>query len=215
MDGLLRNLFEQLNNCCNYLILRNWDNVFEDVIYGEGHEDIDVLCDNLDEFLKISKAKRIHSNKHRDNYIVELENRKVRFDIRWVGDGYYPEKWERTMLDRRLFSNPGVYVMCPEDYCFSLAYHALIQKSNLSEEYKNKIVISYKGLMGNDLVKSKRDLLKILDEYLKEKSYKVVLPEDPGVYFNWEISNILPHHYSNILKLRRIIFQLRNRLSNR
>lgn len=212
MSSNIKKLFEELNNNCNYIVLRNWDNVFDECIYGKGHEDIDVLCDDVNEFIKLTNAQRIHSNNHRDNYIVQLGDEKIRFDIRWVGDGYYPIKWEKTMLERRILSAPGVYVMCREDYCYSLAYHALIQKASLSDEYRLKIEKNLCLLTGKARSYSKNDICNELDTYLRAKSYKVVIPEDPGVYMNWAMASHFIHRFSIKLKIRRFIFRLHGRI---
>ncbi len=46
MQSELKELFGKLNQNCNYLVLRNWDNIFDNNlnIYGNGHEDIDILA---------------------------------------------------------------------------------------------------------------------------------------------------------------------------
>ena len=48
-------------------------------------------------------------------------------DIRCVGDGYYDKPWEEVMIKNRV-KTEGIYVLCKEDYNYSILYHALLQK---------------------------------------------------------------------------------------
>ncbi len=213
MINSIKELFTELNNNSNYLILRNWENIFDQDIYVNGHEDIDILCENKNDIQKLIGAKRMHFNKHRDNYLVPVGNLNVRFDIRWLGDGYYPEEWEKQMLKRRVFINPGVFVMCNEDYCFSLAYHALIQKAIFSEEYRLKIENSFSKLVGEPRGFSKEEICSQLDSFLNNNSYKIVIPEDPGVYMNWASAKKFSYYFSNRLRFRRFVYNIKGYLN--
>lgn len=180
----IRHFFDFLNKNCDYLILRNWDDIFDDGIYGNGHEDIDILCRNLVHFVKLTDAKRVHLSKYRDNFVVKIGHLNVRFDVRHVGDGYYPTKWEDVMLNNKVLTKQGVYIMKADDYAYSLAYHALLQKPTLSNEYKRKIIdaLGFIGNPGSDM--SEKDILKLLQFYCRMNKYYVEIPSDPGVFLN-------------------------------
>lgn len=182
----IRELFDVLNKKCQYIVLRNWDDIFNECIYGNGHNDIDVLCESIEEFVKCTDAVRVHGNKKRDNFIVFLDNISVRFDVRWVGDGYYPLLWERKMLKNRVINKDDIYTVCPEDYYYTLLYHAFLQKKSLSQEYRAKLVglrSSKSNDFGEDV--SDEELLKDLKKYLESNDLKVEIPQDPVVNINW------------------------------
>ena len=200
----IRQFFDFLNSNCDYLVLRNWDDIFDEGIYGNGHEDIDILCRNLDLFVELTDANRVHSSIYRDNFVVKIGKMSVRFDVRHVGDGYYPAKWEETMLNNKLLTKQNIYVMNAEDYVYSLAYHALIQKPALSEEYKKKIIDALENIGNADSDMSEMDILKLLQSYCSEKSYSVEIPSDPGVYLNKRNMSEFKCYRNFVRSLRRL-----------
>jgi hypothetical protein len=180
----LKFFFSLLNNNCEYLVLRNWDDIFDETIYGKEHEDIDVLCRSVDEFKRLSNARRIHKSKYRDNFLVNIGGHDVRFDVRHVGDGYYPREWEDMMLKRRVLTDKGFYIMSQEDYAYSLTYHALLQKPELSKEYQAKISNAFHQLNSNIAYSTFSKLLEALLSYCQRNNYNIEIPSDPGVFIN-------------------------------
>lgn len=192
MNNQLKDLFNHLNNNCRYLVLRNWDNLLDESIYGQGHEDIDVLCEDLGEFIKITGAKRVHSEKDRDNYVVPFEGMNVRFDVRWVGDGYYPEGMERAMLNNRRMNEQSVFIPSIVDYYYSLAYHALLQKPSVSEEYLEKLN-QVRQILTQTRASIEQSAISIeLCDFLKKNEWKFEYPNDPGVYVNYSGIKVFP-----------------------
>lgn len=207
----MKSLFDLLNCECNYLILRNWDDVFNENIYGDGHEDIDILCDNLEFFIGLTNAKRVHGNRYRDNYIVEWNNKRIRFDVRWVGDNYYPSKWAESMLKNRKLDDSGVYIPCQEDYCYSLMYHALFQKKSLSSEYLTKVQDTYSTLCDKGCPKDEKEVLDVLKVFLKSHMYKYVIPRDPAVYVNWKLVKQAPHDFQLRMMVKHFTYKIGRR----
>lgn len=186
MDNIvtIRQLFDLLNKNLEYLVLRNWDDLFEEKIYGDGHEDIDVLCRDLNSFKMLTGAKPIFSSRYRNNYIVHIGKLRVRFDVRFVGDGYYPQKWEDLMLKRRVVNGVGIYIPSKEDYFYSLAYHALLQKPIFSDEYLKKVVEAYNVSKNHVKNIDAKEIRTLLSKFCAQNSYSVEIPSDPGVYLN-------------------------------
>lgn len=211
----IKDLFEYLNSNCTYVVLRNWDDIFDENIYGTGHEDIDIMCDNIDTFIQLTNAQRINGSKYRDNLVVLVGSMKVRFDVRYIGDNYYPAEWQRNILSRRVQLPNGLYIMCEEDYVYSLAYHALCQKPALSEEYYNKISVAYKKLLNVDptIKIAEADFIRILARYCTSHSYSVFTPEDPGVFINWENMNQLHVTDSYNKKIRRLNLRISQKIA--
>jgi hypothetical protein len=208
----LRDFFDYLNSHLNYLILRNWDNIFDEKIYGSGHEDIDILCDDIDEFVRLTNSIRIHSEPYRDNYNVCIGHTKIRLDIRHIGDGYYPRQWERRMLQNRVLTESNIYIMDKEDYFYSLIYHALLQKSVCSLEYFEKISKMQCDFMSaSNRVDNEEGYLRILKAFLNRNVYVVETPADPGVFLNWHNINLggMKFKFNAHLYLRRVIFRIK------
>lgn len=165
-----------------YLILRNYDNLLDDSMYMDGHGDVDMLVENSVETCKIIQAcsypKRIGDITH---FFIYVNNKKVKLDMRYVGDGYYCEKWEKEMLARRI-KEKSFYVMNKEDYFYSLIYHAILQKRVFSSEYAQRLAVMAKAL--NIEISSKDCLgqyIAELEKYMKKNSYKYTYTVDKHV----------------------------------
>lgn len=161
-------VFESLPADCGYLIMRNWEGFYNDILI-EGHNDIDVLCANTksrDQIVAAFFAKDISGNGF--HYSFLYKGMDVTLDTRIVGDGYYDINWQKEMIANRVKNPLGFYVMTDEDYFYSLAYHAIYQKKDgLSDEYRIRL-----GEMKPECQDFKQeDFIRILHEYVLQHGY--------------------------------------------
>lgn len=161
-------IFESLPDDCGYLIMRNWEGFYDDILI-EGHNDIDLLCANQrsrDMIVGAFTAKKLTLDGFHYSFIYR--GMEVTLDTRIVGDGYYDINWQRSMLQNRVKNPLGFYVMSDEDYFYSLAYHAIYQKKDgLSEEYRERL-----GKMKPEIKDCQQeDYIKVLDEYMMSHGY--------------------------------------------
>lgn len=159
-----------------YVFLRNADDISDD--FSEG-DDWDILCDNLDEFVKLCKAIPIGESGY--NYYTWVNNKKLFLDIRTPGDGYYDEQWERTLIKNRIMRD-DYYALDVENSIYCTLYHAMIQK-------RDEGALKYKDFIENSIgVYDKEVNMGQLAMFMRENNYTYVEPDDKGVYKN--ISNI-------------------------
>lgn len=176
----MEKLFRDLNNNCNYIVLRGWDS-FDHFNYND---DIDILCDDRCKVIDILKARPLHRNSKRCNYIVKGDSHDIKIDIRYVGDNYYCQSWQRDMLASKQFYN-YFYVMDRKNYYFSLIYHILIHKRKFSNKYEKVLSRIYEG---SDCFKMTYEfLLCDLKEWMKKNKYMFTVPEDYAVNTNWDL----------------------------
>lgn len=161
-------IFESLSGDCGYLIMRNWEGFYDDILI-EGHNDIDVLCADTrsrDLIVNAFSAKDIAGNGF--HYSFMHKGMEVTLDTRIVGDGYYDINWQKEMIANRVKNPLGFYVMTEEDYFYSLAYHAIYQKKDgLSDEYRvrlSEMKPEYKEYR-------QEDYIRILHEYMLQHGY--------------------------------------------
>lgn len=159
-----------------FLVLRNFDDITENRL--DTPEDIDVLCRNRAEFIELSGARPCRNSENCHNYYVIIRGKKLRVDIRDIGDGYYDAAWEKDMLTRRV-KKGTFYIMEEQDYLHALLYHAVIQKPAFSDKYFAVL----KEPLG---LKSKKPFYccRILAKYMKKRGYKLSQPIDPFVAMN-------------------------------
>ena len=202
----LHDFFYDINQKCEYLILRNWSALENETPYMDGHEDIDILCNNLDHFLKVTGAKSIHYLDTRNNYSLLVGSNNVRLDVRFVGDGYYDSNWELTMLHNRTLKH-GFYTVSDEMFGYSIAYHALVHKPFLSSEYSS--IISESLHIEND----KDRIIEVLREYCAMNNYYATVPRDPGVHFNKKQAKIIGLKRDDYISINRFLFRLKLKLN--
>ena len=213
MENRIKELFNKLNNGCEYLILRNWEDIYNESLYGPGLEYIDILCRSKNEFVELTGAKRVNKDKHRDNYYIDCGSLIVRFDIRWVGDNYYPREWEECMLSHRVYNSDGVFVLSPEDYCYASAYHALFQKKEISGKYLAIINNPISELRRSNDSMNGTMMLEELRSFMRSRSYRYVIPQDPAVYVNWKNVARVDHKYQMRFQVRRFLYRIKVRLA--
>lgn len=173
----IADMFNRMNNAgCEYVILRNYDNLLDDEIYMAGHGDIDMLCRDVKQIVSVIGAKtcRPQLGEMGDNihFYIIYKNKKVCIDIRSVGDNYYCEKWEDNILKTRI-PHKCFYVMNDENHLYSLIYHAIFQKSIFSSEYQQRL--SY--MTGNKFL-NESQFIEMLEIYMRKNGYNYVFAKD-------------------------------------
>lgn len=196
--------FDAINNSTQYVILRNHESL-PDYLVQDNHPDIDILCTDRNLFCKVSKsvsrAKRKKDKIHRE---VIIAGNKVKLDVRSIGDGYYDINWERCMIEKRIYSSKGFYILDNENYYYSLIYHSLIHKKKVSDDYRYKI-----EKMCNDFgYPQTTDILSALETYMLKKGYCYSYPQTNSTCFNVEGVSSSLIEKNLIKKAHRKIWQL-------
>lgn len=200
----LSELFSILNELCNYVVLRNFEN-FINMPLSALHTDIDILTDDYSNFVRISNLNPTTPIANRVQNSIEVEKKLIKFDIRFVGDNYMDKNWEKDILFFKKFSDPNkIFIPDEKRHFYSLLYHALVHKPNISpnyldifEEYleKNKINIE---------TNNKTKLIELLSYYLEQNNYAITIPSDPSVGFHY-----IPENYKD----KYVIFRRRKKIT--
>lgn len=185
----IQSFVDLLNNSgVPYLVLRNYENLLSPEMYVDGHGDIDLLCTDS-RLLAEKVGARTYQNKVKEvcddgvHYYVLVADKQVSLDLRSVGDGYYCQKWQQNMLDRRVLKD-GFYVMSDQDYLYSLIHHAILQKRSFSNEYRSRLTEMCNRLhviMKDD---SAQSFIQLLESYMAKHGYTYVYPRDTFVPLN-------------------------------
>lgn len=180
-------------NNINYAVLRNFEEFtpgcMADQAFLEGHDDIDIICDQPKKARRILKAKREPFYGYLYHYKTIVGGRIIRFGIRYPGDGYYDQNWEKEMLLEREEKKGLFYALSDEQYFYSLIYHALLHKSKMSQDYKDRLREMGAGL-GIRITEGKEtdELKDLLTAYMRKRGYLFVYPKDYS----------LPNRFSHI-----------------
>lgn len=181
----LHDVFNELNKYpeLKWVVMRNFEDMPDNITIDE-HLDVDLLVNDyflvkniLDSFSATNN--RYEDGKYRILNYVTINNKKVLFDFRSIGDNYYDKKLQQDMLDSRIKHPNGFYIPNKEIHLYSLIYHAIIHKPKISSTYIN--VFKNYGLKDSEI--NKKNLRNKLDIFMKKNCYSYCKPEPSVGYF--------------------------------
>ena len=180
----IEDMFDALHKVnCEYIILRNYEEIDADNFYTSGHADIDFLTSDVKKFVDTVKAyPRTEGFDDDIHYKVAIKDTEVVIDLRSVGDGYYDTEWEKSILSNRIMLENRFYIADEENYYYSLVYHAILQKKVLADDYLIRLtkMASDLGLDAN----SEDTHLKQLNSFMRLNGYYYTYPFDLWVPLN-------------------------------
>lgn len=183
IDGYdsLASFFYTLNHTTDYCVLRNFE-CLPDHFFEQGHEDIDLLVENLSHMIQLTSAKPISGEQDRVDYCIRINGKDVPFDFRHIGDDYYEMAWERHILKNKI-NKRGFTVPGDEDLYYSLLYHAYIQKPHVKPDYYLKLE-EYGKAIGVPFSPDPQKSVLQLDAFMKGRGYEYISPKDKTVVYN-------------------------------
>lgn len=184
LDGFagLKELFQLLNQCAPYVVLRNYEHLPKTYVIGS-HGDIDLLVGCLDDVVGLLCAKKESEVAYRVRYSVVVGGEDVYFDLRSAGDGYYDKPFQTQLLAARIYNENGFYTPSADDHVHALLYHALIHKKDISADYQAKLDAAFVGVAGVRHM-SHEQCCAVLDDFMVRHAYKYSVPVDKTVHFN-------------------------------
>ena len=188
----LNELFYVLNNTIEYLVLRNHECLPEQFT-TKMHGDIDILVKDFQNAVLLLNAEPVTKYDYRVHYSNTVNEEKVFWDIRYLGDNYYCKEWEKSMLAFRILNEKGIYIQDEQNYLYSLIYHALIHKKKIASDYYEKVENLYAKVYPNVAKSSDKypfdSYYQLLKKFMKENCYIFTKPEDKSVYYNHRLIN--------------------------
>lgn len=199
-------LFGVLNLTTSYVVLRNAEATAITAAKVDG--DIDVLCENLEDFIAISNARRLGGNINL--YHICIDGKNILFDVRFVGDMYFDPRWQKQILDRRVLNVDNIYIPRIDDYFFSHLYHAFLHKPFMYKKYFSRLDMLAKSigldnlynlLANNEVVK----VAHIIEGYLLANGFRITIPVDEQADLN--IKNVcLVEKKSKVFLYLRLVY---------
>lgn len=124
----LSQFFSYLNNVdFPYVVLRNWEGLPDKVEFGD-HSDLDLLVYDFDHFFEIIKDAHPEYPFPRVRFKLPIGNEYIFMDVRFVGDGYYPQEFQEAILETREWNEKGFFTPNPLHHRIALAYHVVHHK---------------------------------------------------------------------------------------
>lgn len=187
VDGYenIEQLFYVLNNSIKYCVLRNYECLPKEYTI-EGHGDIDLLVEDLNYIKYLTLAKSYYPDlNYRVHYGINISNKLIPFDFRYVGDDYYDINWQNQILNNLDLYNSLVKVPNTINYFYTLLYHAYVQKKIVKADYFERLTRMSKALnIGYDTSFSLDKIKVVLDKFMIRNNFEYTTPKDRTVYFN-------------------------------
>jgi hypothetical protein len=175
----IEDIFSVLNVTSDYVILRNFE-CFPDQYTMEEHGDIDFLSDKPIDLAYILNGKKVYKQGFRRHYVTKIAGEDVYFDARGIDDGYYDKKWACNILESKQFVKNLFYTPGSHNLYYSMLYHALVHKKELSVDYS----IRLNHLNSNVQAVGLEEFSQQLDKFMKVNNYSYSEPNDYSVFFN-------------------------------
>jgi hypothetical protein len=179
------------------------------------HPDIDLLSDDPSTLVRVLGAEKKYKNKNSVQHFLQIDGRTVSIDVRYPGDNYYCQAWERDiLLSREKYQN--IFVPSKLNHFYSLLYHALLHKRELTSDYVRALRLYAHELRLLDFHDClvEKNMLKSLFFFMDEKKYDLVEPKDLSVFWNISLIHSLTNFkvsFSRKLMLWRNIIKLKMR----
>lgn len=132
----IKQFFSYMNETgFQYVVLRNWENLPNDISLGE-HSDLDLLVYDYQHFTELFPQAKLQYPLPRVRTKIAIGNSYIYADIRHLGDNYYPEEFSQDILNTREWNERGFYTPDPIRHRVALAYHAVHHKGAIAPEYR-------------------------------------------------------------------------------
>ena len=174
-------LFSFLSQSVIWCLLRNYEYHANDSFW-ERDNDLDILSPKLDLLICACNATPRYGGI--SSFTTIVEGKELNLDLRSIGDKYYDPAWAIDILRTRVKTESSIYHPSTTHYLYMLIYHSLLQKSNLSDHYLQRIsYLSADLCLDWDLHKLDQQqvskyLLKLLDSFLSANNYVYTFTAD-------------------------------------
>ena len=210
----LDDIWRTLSGDVDYVVLRNFETL-EDELNKE-HPDIDLLTTDKNKLIRILGLKKAQSQKYRAQYFCYISGRRVNFDLRVPGDGYYPSGWSFDLINNKIKFGL-INVVNNKDYFWSLMYHALFHKRSISFDYLerlHKLALKVEPDIANEMW-DREFLTNRLMKHVLSNGWIPSEPDDHTVYYNYSEINVNLRNISIQRRLRQFRYKFMSRIKQK
>jgi hypothetical protein len=185
-------VFEVLNFTNNYVSLD-----YENLLVNNHNEGIAILTDNYQSVASTLAVTQLSKDGYKGT--IQVENRQVPIDIRFIGDKYFDTSWQKDMLMYKVFKN-GAFVLRSDMYFFSLLFYCKVHHNEI-KPIQIKALNNIAQRLGftwydNKLLFNDEAIAEILNGYFKTYNYYYEEPMDKMSFKNKQIIRSLPNQHS-------------------
>jgi hypothetical protein len=179
-------LFDALNECQEYVVLRNQRNL-DEAYYMVNNGDVDILAMNKIETSYI--LGDLNGAEEESQHLeVDVNNKIVLFEVLQYGS-IFCQKFESDIFSNKVRTN-GVWHLSKEMEKIAYIYHVLL----FNPEVKSKHIANLEEnfhLSDGNLIRLEENLIRLMVDYFKKNDYKFTPPNDGYFNFRQEIKELI------------------------
>lgn len=183
----LDELFYVLNECLDYVILRNSDNISADY-YRDNAGDIDLLVSDRTRCQFILGDLSCLASEVKKDSIVSINNEKIAFELYQSRENLFESRYEVYLFSSKILKR-GYYCLPVDIEYITLIYHACLFHDVISDKHIARLdkYKEIKDLRSKENIKNA--LLQELFTYFDRLNFKITPPDDSRIFFD---SNLIP-----------------------
>jgi hypothetical protein len=179
-------LFYVLNECDEYIVLRNSDNISLEY-YQNNKGDIDLLVKDRNRCQYLLGDLSCIDSETKDDSKVSVDNKVILFELYEAGHNLFDANYEKHLFRNKVLKG-NMYCLPDELEFYTLLYHALLFNKNLSDKHRERITTIVKQKEEFQLLEvTQKSLMNLLVEYFSKLGVEFIAPNDGTIYFNFDL----------------------------
>lgn len=174
----LHDAFEFISSLASWCVMRGWESL-PDHVSGD---DLDILVDNRRLFFAALALKQPNDHDFLRNGYMEIKNSKVviKFDVHWIGDGYFDTKWQYEILANKIPSKSFFKPDKVNALMMSLYSEFVSRPSPRPEKHETlgRLIkeIDQNNIIGQEILINQNSVIALLNDFMSQNNYEVSTP---------------------------------------
>lgn len=178
-------LFYVLNECNEYLVLRNSDKVSLEY-FKKNKGDVDLLVKDRNRCLFLLGDLSCIDSSGKEDSKISIDNKIVLFELYEKGKNLFHEQYENHLFKSKVL-NGEMYCLPEELEFYTMLYHALLFHKHLSQKHYDRIEAKLKELNIQLNEINQKSLLDLLANFFLRNGFLFIAPDDGDIYFNFDL----------------------------
>lgn len=173
----LAEAFEALSGAVDWCVMRGWDGL-PNAVDGD---DLDILVSSKKAaFSALGLTQPKGPDGRRNGYLSLVSGEKIKFDLHWVGDGYFDPFWQTEVLHTCQSQN-SFFRPSPTHALMTAIYSEIVARPAAREKQMERIrhladSVAHSGWLTHEALAHRQSLLEILRGFMLSNNFVMTTP---------------------------------------
>lgn len=173
----LAEAFEALSGAVDWCVMRGW-NTLPEAVDGD---DLDILVSSKKAaFSALGLTRPKGPDGIRNGYLSLVSGERIKFDLHWIGDGYFDPFWQSEVLRTRQSQN-GYFRPSPTHALMIAIYSEIVLRPIAREKQMERIrdlanSVAHSGWLTDEALAHRQSLIEILRGFMISSKYVTTKP---------------------------------------